>query len=59
MVWSLGLCPDDAKKDPVMYGAESGVVFLAKGPRTASIQDGFDRPESVPQRFLQTEISKF
>ena len=37
MVWSLALWPDDAKKDPVVYGAEFGVVFLAKGPRTASI----------------------
>ena len=38
MVWSLALCPDDAKQDPVVYGAEFGVVFLAEGPRTASIQ---------------------
>ena len=30
MVWSLALCPDDAKKDPVVYGAEFGVVFLSK-----------------------------
>ena len=42
MVWSLALCPDDAKQDPVVYGAESGVVFLAEGPRTAFIQKGFD-----------------
>ena len=41
MVWSLALCPDDAKQDPMVYGAEFGVVFLAEGPRTASIQDGF------------------
>ena len=40
MVWSRALCPDDAKQDPVVYGAEFGVVFLAKGPRTASIQEG-------------------
>ena len=40
MVWSLARCPDDAKQDPVVYGAEFGVVFLAKGPRTASIQEG-------------------
>ena len=41
MVWSLALCPADAKQDPVMvYGAEFGVVFLAKGPRTVSIQEG-------------------
>ena len=42
MVWSLALCPDDAKRDPVVYGAEFGVVFLAKGPRTSSIQEGLD-----------------
>ena len=39
MVWSLALCPDDAKQDPVVYGAEFGVVFLAKGPCTASKQE--------------------
>ena len=39
MVWSLALCLDDTKQDPVVYGAEFGVVFLAKGcSRTASIQ---------------------
>ena len=38
MVWFLALCPDDAKQDPVVYGVEFGVVSLAKGPRTASIQ---------------------
>ena len=37
MVWSLALCPDDTKQDSVVYGAEFSVVFLAKGPRTASI----------------------
>ena len=42
MVWSLALCPDDAKQDPVVYGAEFGVVFVAEGPRTASIQEGLD-----------------
>ena len=42
MVWSLALCPDNAKQDPVVYGAEFGVVFVAKGPRTASIQEGLD-----------------
>ena len=37
MIWSLALCPDDTKQDPVVYGAELGVVvFLVKGPRTAS-----------------------
>ena len=38
----LALCPDDAKQNPLVYGAEFGVVFLAKGPRTASIQEGLD-----------------
>ena len=42
MVWPLALCPYDAKQDPVVYGAEFGVVFLAECPRTASIQEGFD-----------------
>ena len=42
MVWSLALCPDDAKQDPVVHGADFGVVFLAKSPRTASIQEGLD-----------------
>ena len=27
MIWSLALCPDDAKQDPVMYGAEFGVML--------------------------------
>ena len=42
MVWTLVLGPDDTKQDPVVYGAEFEVVFLAKGPRTVSIQLGFD-----------------
>ena len=42
MVWALALCRDDAKQDPVMYGAEFVVVFLTKGLRTASIQEGLD-----------------
>ena len=42
MVWSLALCPDDAKQDPVVYGAEFGVLLLAEGPRTPSIQKGLD-----------------
>ena len=42
MVWLLALCPDDAKQDPVVYAVESGVVFLAKGLRTVSIQEDFD-----------------
>ena len=37
MVWSLASCSDDAKQDLVVYGVEFGVVFLANGPRTASI----------------------
>ena len=40
MVWSPALCPDDTKQDPVVYGAEFGVVVLPKDPRTASIQEG-------------------
>ena len=40
MVWSLALCPDYTKQDSVVYGAKFGVVFLSKGPRTASIQEG-------------------
>ena len=31
MVWSLAPCHDGAKQDPVVYGAEFGLVFLAKG----------------------------
>ena len=42
MVWSLALRPDYTKQDSVMYGAEFGVVFLAKVPRTTSIQEGLD-----------------
>ena len=42
MVWSLALCSDDTKQDSVVYGAEFGVVFLAKSLRTASIQEGLD-----------------
>ena len=38
MVWSLALRSDDAKQDPVVYGTKFGVVFLAEGPRTASIE---------------------
>ena len=40
MFWSLVLCPDDTKQDSMVYGAEFGVVFPEKGPRTASIQEG-------------------
>ena len=42
VVWSLALRSDDAKQDPVVYGTKFGVVFLAEGPRTVSIQKGFD-----------------
>ena len=42
MVSSLALCPDDTKQDSVVYSAEFGVVFLAKGPCTASIHEGPD-----------------
>ena len=42
MAWSLALCPDDTKQDSMVYGAEFGVVFLAKGPRTAFIQESLD-----------------
>ena len=42
MLWSLTPHPDDAKQDLVMYGTEFGVVFVAKGLRSTSIQDGLD-----------------
>ena len=42
MVRSLALYPDDAKQESVVYGAEFGVVFLAKAPRTASKQEDLD-----------------
>ena len=42
MVWSLALCSDEARQEPVVYGAEFGVVFLAKGPGTTSIQKSLD-----------------
>ena len=42
MVWCLALRPDDTKQDSMMYGAEFGVVFMAKGPHTASMQEGLD-----------------
>ena len=28
MVWSLALCPNDAKQDPMVYGAEYSVVSV-------------------------------
>ena len=42
MVWSFALRPNDARQDPVVYGAECGAVFLVEGPRTASIQESLD-----------------
>ena len=48
MVWSLTLCPDDAKQDLVVCDAEFCVVFLAEGPRTASIQEGSDCLDLYP-----------
>ena len=42
MVWPLALYPDDANQDPVLYGEDFGVVFLAKGSRIESIQEGVD-----------------
>ena len=36
------MCPDDAKQDPMVYGAEFDVMFLAEGPHTVSIQEGLD-----------------
>ena len=42
MVWSFLLRPDDTKQDPVVNGAEFGVVFLEKSPRTACIREGLD-----------------
>ena len=42
MVRSLALYPDDAYQDPMVYGAEFGVVFPAEGPRIACIQEDPD-----------------
>ena len=42
MTWSLALRPDNAKQDPMIYGALFGEVFLAEGRRTASIREGVD-----------------
>ena len=42
MVWSLVLCPDNAKQDLVVYGVEFDVVFLVRGSLTASIHEGLD-----------------
>ena len=42
MVWSLALYPDYTKQDPVVYGTEFGVMFLAEGPRTTSVHKGLD-----------------
>ena len=42
MIESLALWPDDAKQDPMVYGAEFGVVVWTKDPRPASIREGLD-----------------
>ena len=42
MVWSFAFCPDDAKKDLVVYAAEFDVVLLAEVPRIVSIQKSLD-----------------
>ena len=42
IVWSLTLCPEDTKEDSVVHDTEFDVVFLAKGPLIASIQEGLD-----------------
>ena len=42
MVWSLALRSDGAEQDPVVYGTKFGVVFLAEGLPTASIQKGLN-----------------
>ena len=47
MVWFLAPCPDDAEHDP-------RVVFLPKGPYTASIQRGLDRL-GLSYSFLEVE----
>ena len=45
MVWSLALCPDDAKQDSVVYGAEFGAVLrrvhVLHPYRRASIASAF------------------
>ena len=61
MVGSLALRPDDAKQDPVVYGTKFDVVFLAEGPRTASIQKGFDcfglyRPDLKRERNFRLAV---
>ena len=42
MLWFLTPRPDDAKQDLVVYGTEFGVVFVATGLRSTSVQDGLD-----------------
>ena len=42
MVWSLALCPDNAKQDPVVYGAQFGVSVPGKGS-TSFIRTGEPR----------------
>ena len=53
MVWFLAVCPDDAKQDQVVYGAEFGVVFQDYplspfAPENFVSRDGFSRP--VPRQ---------
>ena len=47
MAWSLALCPDDAKQDPMVYSAKFGVVFLAKGQRSVSIRYRSSMPQPL------------
>ena len=49
MVWPLALCLDDAKQDPVAYGAEFGVVvFLAEGLKITTTQVAITVGPSCP-----------
>ena len=54
VVWSLALRSDDAKQDPVVYGAEFGVVFLAEGPHAVSIQEVSQLSRPLPFGSLET-----
>ena len=49
MVWSLALCPDDAKLDPVVYGAEFAVHSVPGAGSTCCIHTGGPRlPRPLP-----------
>ena len=52
MVWSLALCPDDAKQGSVVYGGEFDVVFLAEvaTKKTTVIQRVSHRPIKCQSR---------